>query len=229
MRAIHPVSAPPPGRQPSAEEGALIACGVAGAALIASRRRMPPIARGAATVAGLALVGVAAIRPLGSLLRSAGARRRAASVRMSFTVRQPVERVFGFCRDFENYPRFVGALRSVSDFGDGRSHWCASTPAGDTIEWNAVTTKYLPNRAIAWETTPTSPVRSTGSLRFRPEEGSTCVEVMLTYELATDSPIKDALAALAAPSRRALLEADVRRLAHYLDTAPDSELAAYGV
>ena len=217
-----------PARSSSRDDATLVVCAVTGAVLVASRRRLPPIARNVATVAGLAMMGVAAYRPLGDLVRRAGARRRGASVRLSFTVRQPVERVFGFCRDFENFPRFVGALRSVSDFGDGRSHWCASTPTGDTIEWNTITTKYLPNRAISWETTPGSIVHATGSIRFRPEEGRTCVEVMLTYELVGKSPFRDALAALAAPSRRTQLEADVRRLAHYLDTAPEAELAAYG-
>lgn len=203
--------------------------GLAGGALIASRRRLPSVARGVATVGGLALVGFAAYRPLSALIRIAGTRRRAANVRMSFRVAQPVERVFGFCRDFENYPRFVGSLRSVQDYGDGRSRWCASRPAGDTMEWSAVTTKYVPNRVIAWETVAGSPVHATGLLRFKPEEGETCVQVMLTYEVLDTGPMRDALAALVAPPRRRLLEADIRRLAHYLDTAPDVELAAYGV
>jgi uncharacterized membrane protein len=203
--------------------------GLAGGALVASRRRLPRVAGGVATVGGLALMGFAAFRPLSALLRGVGTRRRGATVRMSFVVHQPVERVFGFCRDFENYPRFVGSLRSVRDFGDGRSRWCASTPGGDTIEWSAVTTKYVPNRVIAWETVGGSPVHATGLLRFKPEEGQTCVQVLLTYEVLEPGPMREALSALVSPPRRLQLEADVRRLAQYLDTAPDVELSAYGV
>lgn len=204
--------------------------GLAGGALVASRNRLAGVARGVATVGGLALVGFAAYGPAAELVRRVGTRRRAARVRMSFVVEQPVERVFGFCRDFENYPRFIGSLRSVRDFGDGRSRWCASTPGGDTVEWSAVTTKYVPNRVIAWETVPGSDVHATGMLRFHPEgEGHTCLEVTLTYEIVAGGAMRDALAALVTPRRRTQLVTDIRRMAHYLDTAPDVELAAYGV
>ena len=203
--------------------------GVAGGALVASRRKLPGPARGAATMAGVAMLGLAAYRPLSSLLRHAGARRRSATVRMSFTVDRPVEAVFNFCRDFENYPRFVGSLRSVQDFGNGRSKWCASTPSGDTVEWNAVTTKYVPNRVFAWETLAGSPVEATGLFRFKPEgEGRTCVQIVLTYDVVGGGELRDSLAALLAPSRSHLLEEDVRKLSHYLNSASVEELAASG-
>lgn len=204
--------------------------GLAGGALVASRDRMRGLGRGLATVGGLALVGFAAYGPFAELLRSAGTRRRASALRMSFLVRQPVERVFAFCRDFENYPRFVGSLRSVRDFGDGRSRWCASTPAGGSVEWQAVTTKYVPNRVIAWETVPGSAVHATGLLRFMPEgDGRTCLQVLLTYEIVAGGGMRDALAALVSPPRRTQLVTDIRRMRDYLDTAPDVELQAYGV
>jgi uncharacterized membrane protein len=206
-----------------------ILLGVAGGMLVAGRGRFPRSTRNVAAAAGLALLGVAAYGPLAVLIRRAGTGRRAARLRLSFVVDQPVERVFAFCRDFENYPRFVGALRSVQDHGDGRSKWCASTPAGDTLEWNAITTKYVPNRVIAWETVAGSPVHATGLLRFMPENGRTCIQVLLTYELVGTSPMKDALASLVAAPRSRQLEADIGKLVAYLDTAPEAELSAYGV
>jgi uncharacterized membrane protein len=201
---------------------------VAGGTLIASRRHLPRISRNVATLAGLALVGVAAYRPLAELIRQAGGRRRTAGLRLSFRVERPVERVFAFCRDFENFPRFVGALRTVRDYGDGRSRWCASTPSGGTVEWNAITTKYVPNRVIAWATLPGSPVHATGLMRFRREGDSTCLEVVLTYEPAAPGGMRDAIAALVTPPRARQLELDLAKLVDYLSTAPDRELAAYG-
>jgi uncharacterized membrane protein len=201
--------------------------GVAGGALIASRRRLPRGAREATTLAGVAMLGLAAYPSLAGLLRRIGTRRRATEIRMSFMVAQPVERVFAFCRDFENFPRFIGALRHVQDYGDGRSRWCASTPAGGSIEWNTVTTKYVPNRVIAWETSASEPVQATGMLRFMPDDGRTCVQLLLTYALSGTSGMKEALAALVSPARDGQLEADVHKLAAYLDSAPDAELAAY--
>jgi len=190
--------------------------GLVGGALFAARRGMSAPARAAATVGGLALIGAAAHRPLAEALRTAGTRRRAGRVAVSFIVNHPVEVVFAFCRDFENFPQFVGALREVRDYGDGRSHWCASTPSGGTVEWDTVTTKYVPNRVIAWTSVGGSPVEMTARCRFVPEGGDTCVRIDASYRVV-DGTMADALAALATPSRSQDLAADVRRLGPLLD------------
>jgi uncharacterized membrane protein len=202
--------------------------GLAGGALVASRRRFPEHAQGAATIAGLALIGAAAQRPVAEALRRAGTRRRAAEVRMSFVVAQPVERVFAFCRDFENYPRFIRALREVRDYGDGRSHWCASTPSGNAVEWDTVTTKYVPNKVIGWHTVGHAPIQSTGLIRVHPENDGTCVHVVLTYRV-TEGGMGDAITALLTPARGKRLEADIRQLALFLDSASESDLMGSGL
>jgi uncharacterized membrane protein len=200
-----------------------ILLGLAGGALLVAGRRFPHHARSAATVAGLALLGAATRRPVGNAVRAAGTRRRSAEVRLSFVIAQPVERVFGFCRDFENFPRFIGALREVRDYGDGRSHWCASTPAGKTVEWDTVITKYLPNSVIGWRSVGSSPVRTTGIIRVKPEEGGTRIQVVLSYHVSA-SRFADSVAALATPPQSQQLERDIHRMARYLEGAGDSEL-----
>jgi uncharacterized membrane protein len=189
---------------------------LAGGALFGARRGLSPRVRAAAAVGGLSLIGAAASGPVVEAIRRAGTRRRAGRLALSFVVCHPVEVVFGFCRDFENFPRFIGALRTVRDYGDGRSHWCASTPSGGTIEWDAVTTKYIPNRVIAWASAPGSPVETTARLRFVPEGPDTCVNLDATYRVL-DGSLADALAALAAPRLAREVEADVLRLGPYLD------------
>jgi uncharacterized membrane protein len=191
--------------------------GLVGGVLFASRRRMSTPVRAAATIGGLALIGAAAHRPLAEALRQAGTRRRSGTVALSFIVQHPVETVFGFCRDFENFPQFIGALRQVQDYGDGRSHWCASTPAGGTIEWDTVTTKYVPNRVIAWTSVGGSPIETSARVRFLPEGRDTCVKIDATYRVVEGS-IADAIAALMTPQRKGELIADVRRLGPYLDS-----------
>jgi uncharacterized membrane protein len=191
--------------------------GLVGGMLFASRRRLATPARAAATISGLALIGAAAHRPLAEAVRRAGTRRRSGIVALSFVVAHPVETVFGFCRDFENFPQFIGALREVRDYGDGRSHWCASTPAGGTIEWDTVTTKYVPNRVIAWTSVGGSPIETSARVRFVPEGGDTCVKIDATYRVV-DGSMTDAIAALLTPQRKGELAADVRRLGPYLDS-----------
>ena len=193
--------------------------GAAGGALVGSRSRRPA-AGAVATLAGLALVGVAASGPLAAALRRAGTRRHTDRVRLSFVVPQPVTTVFRFCSDFENFPRFIRALREVHDFGDGRSHWVASSPNGRILEWDAVTTKFVPNRVIAWQSTPGSLVRTSCTIRVVPErDGGTCVRVAIDYSLPTHR-IRDAVAALASRRRTRELEADIRRLGEHVDAGP---------
>ena len=190
--------------------------GAAGGALMGGRSRRP--AAGALTaLAGLALVGVAASGPVGRALRRAGTRRHSAHVRLSFIVPHPVRDVFRFCSDFENFPKFIRALREVRDFGDGRSHWVAASPNGRLVEWDAVTTKFVPGRVVAWNSTPTSAVGVSCTIRLSPERaGGTCVRVAIDYSLPTEG-IKDAVAALASRKRTRELEADIRRLGEQLD------------
>lgn len=193
--------------------------GAAGGALVGGRPHRR--AAGAlATLAGLALVGVAASGTVSDALRRAGSRRRTMHLRFSFAVPQPASTVFRFCSDFENFPSLVRAVREVHDFGDGRSHWITSGSGGRILEWNAVTTKFVPYRVIAWQSTSDSAVRMSCTIRFLAErDGGTCVRVALDYASPTDR-VKDAVAALASRRRTRQIESDIRRLAERIDASP---------
>ncbi|HKH93961.1 MAG TPA: SRPBCC family protein [Gemmatimonadaceae bacterium] len=190
--------------------------GAAGGALVGGRPRRPVVGT-LVTLAGLALVGVAAGGAVGEALRRAGGRRRDAHLRLSLVVPHPVPLVFRFCSNFENFPTFIRALREVQDFGDGRSHWSARSRGHQALEWDAVTTKFVTNRVIAWQSTPESLVRMSCTLRFVPERGgATCVKVAIDYALPTER-IKDAVSALAKRRRTRELEEDIRRIGERLD------------
>ncbi len=193
--------------------------GMVGGALVGARHGLDGRARTAATLGGLALIGAAVHRPLADALRHAGTRRRAGRVSLSFIVAHPVETVFAFCRDFENFPLFIGSLREVRDYGDGRSHWCASTASGGTIEWDTVTTKYVPSQVIAWSSVEDAPVETSTHMRFVPADDGTCCVKVDTRYCVKDGTMADAVASLITSQRVHELEADVRRLGPYLDTA----------
>ena len=95
---------------PSALE--LFAIAAVGGALIGLSRR----GRGAtlARLAGVALVGVAARPFVTAAVTRAGARRRNIAFQSSVEIERPVADVFAFFKDFENFPRVVGAVRSVA-------------------------------------------------------------------------------------------------------------------
>jgi uncharacterized membrane protein len=193
--------------------------GAAGGALVGGRSRRPAVGTLAA-IAGLALVGVAASGPMSDALRRAGARRRTMHLRFSFIVPQSASTVFRFCSDFENFPGLVHAVREVHDFGDGRSHWLVSGSGGRMLEWDTVTTKFVPYRVIAWQSTSDSPVRTCCTIRFAPErDAGTCVRVAIDYASPIDR-VKDAVAALASRRRSRQIESDIRHLGERLEAMP---------
>lgn len=105
-------------------------------------------------------------------------------VEKSVTVNRSPEEVYRFWRDFQNLPRFMNHLESVSDLGSGRSHWVAKAPAGKTVEWDAEVYNEKENELIAWRSLEGADVDNAGSVRFEPapEGRGTVVRVTLKYD-----------------------------------------------
>ncbi len=100
----------------------------------------------------------------------------------SITVHRPIEEVYAFWHDFENLPRFMRHLESVTVTGPGRSHWTALAPAGQTVEWDAETTDDVPNERIAWRSLPGASVYNAGAVHFAPAPGGRGTELRVTLE-----------------------------------------------
>lgn len=146
-------------------------------------------------------------------LRRTGATRRAVDMRMTVVVERPLTEVFEFCRDFENFPTIVDLLLSVEDYQDGRSHWAVRSPTGDSIEWDANVTKYVPNSVIAWESVPDSPVAASGMMRFAPlSEKETRLDIALTYR-PMRTGLNDAVRALMALPNARKVRSEIARAA----------------
>jgi uncharacterized membrane protein len=102
--------------------------------------------------------------------------------RRSVTVKSPVGEAYAFWHDFQNFPRFMRHLESVTVTGDGRSHWVARGPAGKTVEWDAELREDRPNELIAWRSLPGSDVYNAGTVSFREAPGGRGTEVRVTLE-----------------------------------------------
>lgn len=100
------------------------------------------------------------------------------------TVNKPTAELYRYWRDFTNLPRFMNHLEAVEDRGEGRSHWKAKAPLGQTVEWDATIVNEVENELIAWQSTEDAQVNNAGSVRFRPAPGDrgTEVRVNLSYE-----------------------------------------------
>jgi len=181
------------------------------------------------------LIGAASEPIMRERVRRAGARRRALSAHSSIDIARPVSDVFRFFKDFENFPRIVGSIRSVVDYEDGRSHWEVYTPGGATLEFDAVVTKYVPNSVIAWASVRGSPIETTVLARFTPLTASTMrLDVDVSY-CVVNTDLGDAVRALVAPRSTAQLINGLERARFYLESMPapastrrdDGDLAAH--
>jgi uncharacterized membrane protein len=210
-------SAPDP--FPSAREPlANIAAVALGGALFAlgPRNRTGTLVR----LAGLALIGVAARPLVREQIRRAGARRRAFSAHSSIDIARPVTEVFKFFKDFENFPRVVGAIRTVADYEDGRSHWEIYSPSGSTLEFDAVVTKYVPNSVIAWKSVTGGPIDFAVLVRFTPLAASSMrLDIDVSYR-PIYTAMSDAVRALLAPGAGKRLRNGLEHARFYLESLP---------
>lgn len=110
--------------------------------------------------------------------------RRAIKVERTVTIEAPRAQLYAFWRDFTNLPRFMEHLVSVTIETEGRSHWVAKAPAGQTAEWDAVLVNDVPNSIIAWKTVGDPDVANAGAVNFSDAPGGrgTIVKVSLDYE-----------------------------------------------
>jgi len=211
---------PPMARSGSRQISDGLGAALAGGALVIAGRRKGGALGLLAGLAGVGLIVQSAYQPLRRLVVRAGAARRAIHLRYSVVVDRPVHEVFEFCHDFENFPRIIAGLHSVEDYQDGRSHWTVIAPSGHKIEWDAVVTKYVPNSVIAWESVRSSPVQSSGLVRFNPSpEGGTRLDLQVDYEPGTTS-VDEALHALFHEPIEDQLRADLARIGFDLGSGP---------
>jgi uncharacterized membrane protein len=100
----------------------------------------------------------------------------------SVSVNRPAEELYRYWRDFTNLPRFMYHLESVTDRGDGRSHWVTRGPAESKIEWDSEVVEERENEYIAWKSVG-GDVFNAGSVQFEPKPAGrgTIVRVDMQY------------------------------------------------
>ncbi len=159
-----------------------VLAGAAGGALLVRGARKPGFIRLAGAVAGAALLARAMANKELKRIVGLGGGRRAVDVQKTVNIIAPVEEVFGFWTNYQNFPRFMTHLKEVRDLGGGRSHWIAEGPAGISVTWDAEITEQIPNKLVAWKSTPGSQIENAGLVRFdRNPDGTTRVTIRMSY------------------------------------------------
>ena len=102
-------------------------------------------------------------------------------VNKAINIFAPIDEVYQFWRNFENFPLFMNHVKQITTRGEV-SNWKVAGPVGSTAEFQSRVTQDSPNDMIAWETLPDSQVRSAGFVRFdENRDGSTRVTVQMNY------------------------------------------------
>jgi uncharacterized membrane protein len=153
--------------------------------------------------------------------------RRAIEIQKTINIQAPVEEVYNFWTNYENFPRFLSHITEVRNLGDGRSHWRAQGPTGTEVSWDAEITICEPNRILGWRSTPGSRIGNAGIVHFSPQpDGSTRLRLQLSYSPPAGA-IGHAGAWFFGTDRKTTLDADLMRLKALLEhgktTADDQQ------
>ena len=92
-----------------------------------------------------------------------------------------VHEVYEAWTAFEDYPRFMESIETVTLVQDDRLHW-AAVIEDDTFEWDADLVEHVPDEKVGWRAIDG---RETGEVRFEKlAAGKTKVTYQLEYDPA---------------------------------------------
>ena len=139
-------------------------------------------------------------------------------VEAAIIIDQSPDVIYEFWRNFENLPRFMDHLESVTMIDDVRSRWVAKVPVGQRLEWDAEIYNEKENELISWRSLPESEFVNAGTVRFeRTGTGPTVVRVVMNFNVPGGK-----LAAEVVPFLRKLprgwIEHDLDRLKRIVET-----------
>jgi uncharacterized membrane protein len=102
-------------------------------------------------------------------------------VHESIEVQAPLEDVFSYWSNFENFSKFMQNVEEVRMTGQDTSHWKVKGPLGKSVEFDARTTEIDPSRGIGWNTVE-GEVMTSGEARFEEvSPGRTRIDVTMNY------------------------------------------------
>ena len=107
-------------------------------------------------------------------------RREPGHMRMATTIEAPIEHVFDAWSRFEDFPRFMPMVAQVRPLGDDRWQWTISETGGASIEVVSRITQRDRPHLIAWATDDDAVAEHSGTVRFRPTDSGTRMEIEMS-------------------------------------------------
>ena len=134
-----------------------------------------------------------------------------ATIEQSIDVHVPVRVADDQWTQFEEFPRFMEGVESITQLDDKRLHWVASI-AGKREEWDAEITEQTPDQRIAW--TNTSGATNAGVVTFHHLTDDT-TRVMLQLDYAPEGLVEHVGSALGFVERR--VTGDLERFKQFIE------------
>jgi uncharacterized membrane protein len=115
-------------------------------------------------------------------------------VQESIEVQAPLQDVYNYWSDFENFPRFMENIEEVRMTGQDTSHWKVKGPLGVSVEFDAKTTEMNPERGVGWNTVD-GQVMTSGEVTFQEvQPDRTRVELTMNYADPPGGKVGEAVA-----------------------------------
>ena len=135
-----------------------------------------------------------------------------AEVRETIEVDVPVSTAYNQWTQFEEFPRFMEGVESVTQTDDTHLHWVAEF-GGKQHEWKAEIVEQVPDQRVAWRSVDGKGI--TGEVSFQPAgPDGTRVEVHMSWE--TEGVLESLGAALGADDRR--VKGDLERFQELIES-----------
>jgi uncharacterized membrane protein len=98
-------------------------------------------------------------------------------------INRPAAELYQYWKNFENFPRFMKHVESVSKTDDNTWHWEAKAPLGMTVEWDGILTSDIESQRIGWQSAEGADIPNSGVVEFLPKQDrGTEVKVTMIYE-----------------------------------------------
>jgi uncharacterized membrane protein len=152
----------------------------------------------------------------------------AALVSRSVTINAPRSDVWRAFRDIARWPRWALNCKHAEPSGDGRIHLVTTDPAG-LVSWDARITEDTPDRVLAIESAPGTPVPLMARYEFRDATGGRGTEIhaAVAYEPPGGSLVRYA-AKLSQREPGEQLRRDLKRFKSLLETGEIATNAPQG-
>ena len=134
-----------------------------------------------------------------------------ATIEESVDVEVPVRTAYNQWTQFEEFPRFMEGVRSVTQLDDTHLHWSAEI-AGVAREWDAEITEQHPDERVSWRAT--TGAENAGVVTFHRLSDAT-TRVMLQLEFEPDGMVEQVGDKLGFVKRRAV--GDLQRFKGFIE------------